>query len=706
MKLNYSRHWYDYLAVALTIAAFLSILELIYPLYFFKNDNIDSYVCVYKYAFESLTKGDVALYNFHQFLGTPFFAQGQNGSVYLPALISVFLSESLFTSAHYSVEISMFIHLMIAGVSMYRLCEKLSVKRTVSFIASVSWALNSFTIYEGRVWLIVVIASAWLPLMICTTLNLIDNGNLRTYLLAAIPRAIFFYGGHPQFWTYAVIFEFLFFSLLTVITYYRNKLQIRTILFRYVISYIPTTLICLPLLLPMWKVMSTSSSRSAALDVESFLAHNYDIRSLLIGILFPFMQIDGFEAKNTFEEIAINASHYGYVLFFATVFFIIMTFRSLRNGKKEPINNIALASLSSLIIGVLWECSKTVNRLIYFIPILNRFRWPYKLNIEVMFFAVLLGAVCLNCLTKNLKAKRMPLISITLIGVTILNFAFLYMVIPPKYHGVRVEGDYTAHHEYYELLSDKRYVSIGFPQWTFNEDLSQEPASVEELNFNTATYFGLENYSGYDVMSSQNEFEENGEFELIPLTGSICNPTDAFIDHMRQLGVSIYLVSDYAHFDQYNEESFTREAGNPEITEYLLDHGMTELYSEGTVTVFSDPEALFPVYYISDNMPIAAQYSIGTNDLIIETPDSFEGGTIHINYNYNDNFAGLIDGQKADIELQEDLNTMLIDVPEGAHTIRIEYKDRLLMTGVAICIAGLVIFIGTSLVIKRRSQPA
>ena len=704
MELNRKRNWLDYLLVGISIVVFLLLIESAYPYYFFKNDNIDSYVCGYSYAFDALLHGKIAVYNFHQLLGTPFLAQGQNGALYVPAWISVLLSKVFGGGkAHLSTEIAVFLHLVIAGISMYRLCEKLFLGRMASYIAAISWALNSFTIYESRVWLIVAIATAWLPLMITCSLDLINSSDLRTYLIAAFPRVIFFYGGHPQFWAYAMIFELMFFAVICLLIFRRRIKEFGKIMLRMLISYIPTLLAMLPMLLPMWRVMNSSSERSGSLDLEVFLDHKYDIRSWLIGVLFPFSQIDGYEAKNTFEEIAINASHYGYVLFFASVFFLLLVVKMIRNGEQRKISRVAVGAFIVLVIGTLWQCSETFNRIFYYVPILNRFRWPYKLNVEVMFFAVLLGAFALNELTKEVKINRKRIAAIVLIAVSFADFAVLYIFTPFKYHGVRVEGDLTAEEDYYDLISKNRYATIGFPQWIFDDNLIQGANRVEELNYNFATYFGFENFSGYDVLSPKDIFERNGEYEKIPLTGSIANPTDAFIGHMRQLGVRIYIVSGYACFDQYIEASLNKEFDGSAMYKFLEDKGMELVSDKGTFRIYEDPYALYPVYTSGTGGEIERlDYSTDFNTLIIQTPADFEGGTVNIGYRYNDYFKGSIDGTSESVSEDQELETMKIDVPAGQHTIRLHYKDDLLIRGTIICFSGLILFSAIVLLKNRH----
>ena len=702
MELNRKRHWLDYIFVGISIIVFLLLIELVYPHYFFKNDNIDSYVCGYSYAFDALIHGKIAVYNFHQLLGTPFLAQGQNGALYFPAWISVFFSKVFFGGAHMSTEIAVFLHLVVAGVSMYRLCEKLFLGRLASYIAAISWALNSFTIYESRVWLIVAIATAWLPLMITCSLELINGSGLKTYLITALPRTILFYGGHPQFWAYAMIFELLFFTVVCLLVYKSRLREFGMIMMRMFISYVPTLLVMLPLLLPMWRVMNNSSERSSSLELETFLDHKYEIAEWLIGVLFPFTQIDNYEAKNTFEEIAINSSHYGYVLFFSSVFFILLIVKMIRNGEKSKINRVAVGAVIVLIFGILWQSSETFNRVIYFVPILNRFRWPYKLNVEVMFFAVLLGAFALSKLSENVKENRKRILAAVLIVILFADFAVLYMLVPFKYHGVRVEGDLTADEPYYELISQNRYATIGFPQWIFDENLIQGANKVEELNYNFATYFGFENFSGYDVLSPEDIFERNSEYEKIPLTGSIANPTDEFIEHMRQLGVSIYIVSGYAHFDQYVEESTDKEFDGTEMYAFLEEKGMELISDNGIFRIYKDPYALYPVYSLDGDGEIRVlDHSTDYNDLVIQTPADFEGGTINIGYRYDDYFEGSIDGIPEVVTKNSELETMAISVPSGQHTVRLEYKDDLLIVGTVICFSGLILF---SLVIMFKSK--
>ena len=695
------------LVVILLITVFFIVLELVHPYYFLKNDNLDSYLCIYKKSYDAFKEFKIPLYSFNQFTGTRFFAMGQTGAFDPFVYVSLFLSHFFLGGYRASIEINVFMHLVLAGFFMYLLCDRFRFSITASMIAAISWPLSSFVIYYGRVWIIVILISTWIPLMLLGSMRLFGECSLKDLFFAAIPKILAFYCGHPQFFLYAVMFDFVF-----VLAYQltgKTQISFQKFFLRYCVSMIPVVLICLPLLLPMYENMTITSSRSKPMTRDDFLAHQYDVRSFLIGVLFPFLQIDAYEVKNTFEEIAINTSHFGYVLLFAGIFGAVDFVKSIRLSMKsawKTVNPVAIASFTAFLISFLLLTSRPVYSLLYLVPIVNRFRWPYKMTMNVVFFLILLCTCGLNrLLKKEMSVSKKKVTAIVLLAITIADSAVLYIILPSKYEGINVQGNIDERMDYYEYFQEDRYVTIGFPQFIYNEDLSQDPIYVSELNYNLATYYGFENYLGYNVFTQDDSILPNDTVGFIPITGSCCNPTPEFISFLRDLGVRLYIVSGYAMFGQRVDDSNKSEFGSEEVYDFVESLGMVKIYENGSFNIYEDPFAGFVVSHETESGAVERiDHSADINELHIMTEDSFDGGIIRVAYRYDRNFKCYIDGVLTEIVPDANGSSMLVDVPSGSHIINIKYKDALFNTSCVIAVTGIALFTLVYVVVKKFSS--
>ena len=109
----------DILVIVALIFAVLTAIEIRYGGYFFvHDDNLQSYLCLYKHTFEGLKHGTLSLYNFHQFMGLPFVDDGQSGVFNPIVYIAVGLSYLFSGNAFATIDIMTYFYLAAAGISM------------------------------------------------------------------------------------------------------------------------------------------------------------------------------------------------------------------------------------------------------------------------------------------------------------------------------------------------------------------------------------------------------------------------------------------------------------------------------------------------------------------------------------------------------------------------------------------------------------
>ena len=108
---------------------------------------------------ESISKGDVPLWNPHQFSGIPFLAAGQQSTLY-PFSVLYYVLPLPAAYGWFTV-----VQLWLAGAFMYLFLRGVGVGRFGSTLASVVYQLSAFFVISA-VFPMIIASAAWLPLVL------------------------------------------------------------------------------------------------------------------------------------------------------------------------------------------------------------------------------------------------------------------------------------------------------------------------------------------------------------------------------------------------------------------------------------------------------------------------------------------------------------------------------------------------------------
>jgi hypothetical protein len=173
---------------------------------------------------ESLSQGELPLWNPHLFAGMPFLATGQNAGYYP---FSIFFLLLPLSQAYGWYTIS---QLWLAGVLAYFLGRVLGLKRPSSFIGGLVYQGSGFMLTSAAVFPMIIGAAAWLPLLLAciekivagraqpddgqqTANNVGDNGRSYTLLwvlLGAAALGMQLLAGHVEITYYTLLVMGLF----------------------------------------------------------------------------------------------------------------------------------------------------------------------------------------------------------------------------------------------------------------------------------------------------------------------------------------------------------------------------------------------------------------------------------------------------------------------------------------------------------------
>ncbi len=154
---------------------------------------------------ESITNGELPLWNPHLFAGVPFFAAGQASVIYPLSLLYYVLP---LASAYgwYTV-----IQLWLAGLCMYLFARGIGQGRIGGTVAAVSWELAAWFVIQA-VFPMILGASAWLPLLLLMVEFVIRArpilgrpATLPWVALGAIGLALVILAGHVEITYYTLL---------------------------------------------------------------------------------------------------------------------------------------------------------------------------------------------------------------------------------------------------------------------------------------------------------------------------------------------------------------------------------------------------------------------------------------------------------------------------------------------------------------------
>src|SRR5919202_6969698 len=122
-------------------------------------DAATQYYPWYSFLGESLRAGEIPGWNPYQFSGTPFAADPHTGWSYLPAMV-LFTLLPLVGAA----KGSMFLHLLLAGLSTYALARVLGMRIPGAVLAAVAYEYSGFLYLVNPCCFNYIGVMAWLPL--------------------------------------------------------------------------------------------------------------------------------------------------------------------------------------------------------------------------------------------------------------------------------------------------------------------------------------------------------------------------------------------------------------------------------------------------------------------------------------------------------------------------------------------------------------
>lgn len=364
---------------------YILILEMLQPYFFLWDDNINVFHTYYAYNWRALTEYQtLPLYNFHQYLGQPYLAQGQTGVFYIPSYIATALSFLISDHSYWTIEILVALHFLIGALAFFKLSLNFGVRAELCCLLSLLWITTPFLTLMSKSWVNVSYTVAYTPLIFLLLDLFLTRRQIKIGFILIMVKTIFFYQGYIQWIFLLQMYEAVYLGLYLASRGAHSKL---TIMKSYLLLHILYLCLIAPLLFPMWLAQIQSAERAIPLNYFDFLKMHVEPGEFLKALLFKF---------DVSRTIKLNTC----LLYLSPILMVSLALLGFRKFRRKISHKHAIFASLTILSGIL--CSE-LHGLLYFVPPFNFFRWPFK---HFIFFSFFLNIICV--LTVNLATGYGP----------------------------------------------------------------------------------------------------------------------------------------------------------------------------------------------------------------------------------------------------------------------------------------------------------
>ena len=379
--------WRRWLFPALGFAfviVMLAVQEVRHPFFFTQDDNIVQFLPVMIQGGQSILHGVFPDWNPYQFMGAPTANLGVYALTYPVTYFCYLFARFCLGNENWMIEVFSFFHLIAAFFATYWAARCCRVRPALASLAGACIALSGFALIGTRSWYYVSPAFAFSPLGAVSLAKLRSNGPSWTWiLLTGLWIGAFFHAGNAQFWAYAMLFFFLSvgISLLAQSIPFRSALAAGT-------SAIIGGALAGPLLIP--QLVATRDVARIAWAQSGQITEGW-LSFLIPGHWIGVQSVsDWMDPQWSYDSAMV----YSGTIFVAACALVLLSWLLYRIGRKELADNVwivcaAIALLSMIGGSQLW-------RAMLELPMLSKFRLPFKFLIFFNVFASIGGAVAVE----------------------------------------------------------------------------------------------------------------------------------------------------------------------------------------------------------------------------------------------------------------------------------------------------------------------
>lgn len=674
--------------LSVLICFVIAMMELRFPYFFLQDDNRVQHLPLYVHNIRAILSGEFPLYNFHQYLGMPVGIQ--NASLYPFNYVGLALSR-LFLG-HYlgAIDFIAFIHLIIAGLGFFYLMRSFHLEEPSCLFGAVAYTFCGYIITFGNSWIQTLDCAAYLPWILLYGIRLSSRGGYPTFLVLIGIRVLALLVGYPQVYVYIVTFEVMTVAALLVAARFptenRDVLEkkvsgpIAGNILLYILSHAAALAIAMPVLLTAYYQASVSLTRKNVLDWKNYSSNSYDLKLWLNGLVAPLFE----KGLSTWNELHF-ISHIGYLTLLSVLVALWATRRFTYRRQILILAGFALFSL-------MWSSDTVVTRLVYHLPVFNKFKHPFKLALFTSFYLIVIASfgfdlICRKASSLKLNGRSAARIVVPLLLVLhVLNFLCIH-TFSRQYRFSDLLDAVPFDEPLKEPLSHGRIVSV------LQKDINDNPLgravgpTVPLLGYDYATLWGLYHLGGHDSLVPEENFK--AAFQLsydsmikVPNGSTMDELLKASIGYFRLWGVRWYVVDKAVPATDFG--------------------GLKLFHEDASRKIYYDSAAL-PFAFWSD-FPEGAEINceLRTNSIVLHTQRQTDGMAL-VNVLWNPFFSAEVDGNRVTIA-ETNGKQLLIAVPGGNHVVVVKFSNPYFTAGLGISLITLAAILGYGWVWRRAEM--
>jgi len=635
---------------AVAVLVIYGILTMLRSAYFLRDDNATFFLPQYVFNARAVaTDGRLPLVNFHQYLGTPYLANGQSAVLYPGVYLAVGCAKFLFGDTRHTMDVLALLHLAAAAAAMALLLQGFGTSRWIAGLGGVLWATFPFVPEVGRNWIIVTYTAMILPLQLLCLERLIRGPTVSRAATLAAVMALYLYQGYVQYPLLVALLDGVYLSARWILDHDARQ-RFRAQLVALSAATVGSLLLAAPLLLPMLQAKTASVYRTGTLSYAEFLSNT--------------MPLDAFwKAQALHMEPRVIHQSNGSVFFVGVP--ILLALISVFLFRRHPAAAPFLATGCAAVVAFL--SSTQAYGVVYGVPLLSSFRWPFKSFLLFLGFATVAAAGTCELLKRRQPRWGAALVLVLFGGSIATNLAVIF---DPK--NDLPFGPNGLERDVAELVADTharlphaeegRVVSLWLSPG--------EPRISRFLVFNFSTLAQTYHLGGYDPLVSRQHLELAMGLEFSNIFRWSLTPKA--LDHLSAWSVRYLLVPE-----------------DDRLRPLLTAWPQLRLLSAGDgFEVWENPAALPIAAFIEDPYR-RVQHIWGTNEIRL-FPQG-QGGALRLTLAPLPGYQASVDGRPATLA-EDPRQRLVVNVPPGTEEVVVRYINPPFRLGIGLALLAVLTF--------------